>query len=158
MLSTKNTLINFIDCNQYDLAKYTYQKKHYSKEMFLRFLIPEIFSEHKTVLYLDCDIIIQHDISKIFLTETDKQIAVVKNLCNKNIKEYVENIINIDSDKYFNSGVILFNINKIKPKNISKKIFDIFPNPQKLEMPDQDMLNIYFKDKVHYLDLKWNFQ
>lgn len=157
-LSKYNILINFVDCSYYKIINKAFHKKHYSKEMFLRFLIPELFVKYDKVLYLDCDLIIQHDVSEIFNTKTNKALAVVKNICNSYIKDYVISTLNIDCDKYFNSGVILFNIKNLNTENFSTKIFEIFPNYQDLEMPDQDLLNIYFKNNVFYLDMKWNFQ
>lgn len=59
-----------------------------------------------------------------------------------------------DLNGYFNSGVMLFNLNKIKDKNrefirlmkIARKNNNFFH--------DQNVFNIVYKNKVHFLD--WN--
>lgn len=60
---------------------------------------------------------------------------------------------------YFNSGVILFDLNKVR-ENWSKDIFqEWITNIQvRLEYPDQDILNLMFEKEIWICSDKWNYQ
>ena len=63
--------------------------------------------------------------------------------------------IDIDKEHYINSGVCLLNLKKIREDNMVKKL-NRFLNTHKLMYPDQDTINIVFKDKILFLDNKYN--
>ncbi len=63
-------------------------------------------------------------------------------------------ILNIPVEyKYFNSGVLIFNLESFRKNYDMKNTFDwIKNNPDKLKFLDQDVLNAVFYDKVKYVD------
>lgn len=158
-LEQKNVTIDFVDVSKnienYDL----YSVSHFSKEMYYRLLIPEILNKYNKVLYLDCDILIQKDISNIYNENIEEYImGVIKNPQNINLTKYKENVLNIKENEYFNSGVLLINNKKFRENNIKQKCFNILQKHQKFYCPDQDILNISCNGAVKYLDERWNFQ
>jgi lipopolysaccharide biosynthesis glycosyltransferase len=72
--------------------------------------------------------------------------------------EYLLNFIDVPKTeriRYFNSGVILFNLKKIRQDNKAKELFVFMKeNQNKIQMPDQDALNVVFYKQVTYLDSK----
>ena len=62
--------------------------------------------------------------------------------------------------KYFSSGVILFDTDAIRIQDPNHTLADMEAHEEiwvdGLILPDMDRLNQYFKDKVHYFDLKWD--
>ena len=60
------------------------------------------------------------------------------------------------SGKYINSGVVVFNLKKIREDKIIDKWFNIINN-SKLLYPDQDALNIVCTDKEYYIHSMYNF-
>lgn len=95
-----------------------------------KFNLPEILSELDKVLYIDGDTIIQQDLSNLYNTELNECYAgVVKDL--RALFYYKPSILerlNISHKAYFNSGVMLLNLNKMRIDNISKKLFDYRKN------------------------------
>ena len=63
--------------------------------------------------------------------------------------------IDIDKEHYINSGVCLLNLKKIREDNMVKKL-NRFLNTHKLMYPDQDTINVVFKNKILFLDNKYN--
>ena len=59
------------------------------------------------------------------------------------------------SGKYFNSGVMFINIEKWVNENIFEK-FMVLINDRIFKYPDQDALNILFKNKVLYISSSFN--
>jgi lipopolysaccharide biosynthesis glycosyltransferase len=56
---------------------------------------------------------------------------------------------------YFNSGLILFNIDEIRKDFTTEEMFDVATS-RNWSYHDQDTLNFLFKGNVHYFDCTWN--
>lgn len=139
---------------------------YFSKEMYLRIFIPEILNNYDKAIYLDCDTIIQSDLAELFDTDiNDYYLAAVKDYNSivnfrqyPNVKLYFEEAIKIpDINSYFNSGVLLMNLNKLREIKLSERAFEHLKIHQKLLYPDQDLLNIVCAGNVKILDNGWNF-
>lgn len=141
--------------------------KYWSVEMYYRIVIPLIMRSYDRVLYLDSDIVCKKDISELFATDFDnKKLVAIKDafnlistleICNETKKYILETLKVKDIKSYFNSGVILFNIQKICPEEYLIHLKEAF----KIELtncPDQDVLNSIFTDQVKFVDQKWNLQ
>ena len=158
-LATNNTFIEIVDVEKYIDSSNLYETRHFTKAMYYRLIIPRILKNNKKVIYLDCDILIMKDIAELFnVSLGDNVLGVVRNLCNIFTKKYVINTLNLSSDTYFNSGVLVFNCEKYLEYNIDKECFNILKVNKNLNYPDQDILNIACKEKVKYLDDRWNVQ
>lgn len=132
---------------------------HYSKEMYYRALIPEIFCHYNKVLYLDCDIIALCDVSDLFsFNIKNYSIAAVKNLYSLHMKQRIESTLDIKCENYVNSGVILFNTKECIIQEFSQKFFSALNSIKVLPCPDQDAINYIMKDKIYYLPSEYNYQ
>ena len=137
-----------------------YEVQHFTKEMYFRFLIPEIFYFYEKVIYLDCDLVVNTNIEKIIPAHmSDYLLAAVKNHGPKANYIRIQKDLGIDPLEYFNSGVLVFNIRKWVEENGVDKCFDVLRtiDPKKLKYCDQDILNIVCENKVLLMDLSWNF-
>lgn len=127
---------------------------HLTKEMYYRIEIPEILKNISTVLYLDCDIIVKGDISKIFDYNIDDYAIWAPN--DIWTYYYYKEVQNIPSEnEYFNSWVLLINLNYFRKNNLSNKIFDYIKTHNLLTW-DQDAINAILWDKRLVLPLKYN--
>ena len=164
MKKNKMFSINFINVNNYIKEKKLNIFAHLSIETYFRFLIIDLFPKAKKVLYLDSDLIVNCDISDLYnINIDDKYLAAVKDIdtagalnYEKDKRKYINEIIGYKKDdEYFQAGVILFNIPEIR-KTISSEILFNIAQKRKWEWMDQDVLNFVFKEKVYYLNQKWN--
>lgn len=152
-----NIYTEFINVAEYVKQVNLYSRAHYSIEMYYRILIPRILSNYHRVLYLDCDIIILKDVAEIFREQLDNYyIGAVHNYVNYGHYNYL-NKIGINPDDYFNSGVLLFNVDKWNELNLDKKCFELITVYKNLACPDQDILNLVCCDNVKYIYDGWNF-
>ena len=150
--------LEFINVSDYIKGIDLYESDYFTREMYYRFLIPQIFSDFERVLYLDCDMIVQDDVSKLFEIDLgDNFIAAVKDLCTKNKRNIITDILNIDPKDYFNSGFIVFNIKQWNKFNLTQKCFDSVAKYPNLWTPDQDILNMVCNKGVLFLGRNWNF-
>ena len=136
-------------------------------------------------LFLDADTLILQDVSNLFQTDLNGSlIGAVHDYSNyklmylgltidsffnkrryKNVrKKLIERATNLGFTateylaEYFNSGVVLFDVSEIKKFDPLGTGMINLKNGLELwsSMPDQDILNVYFRNRVQYLDVKWN--
>lgn len=125
--------------------------------MYYRFLLPEMLPTENRVLYLDCDIIVRHSLKDMYATDLEgKALAAVISKSSDNLFWY--NTLRI-TDPYFNSGVLLMNLNYWREQNLMMSLVNwISCNPDKCICPDQDALNAILQGKVTLLPHRYNYQ
>ena len=147
IINTNNILNNYL----HELSPN--RDTEYSNLCFTRLILADYINEDK-IIYLDTDTIVRRDISRLWdIDITDYYVAGVKDYgVYDNDYIYTLNL----TGKYINSGVVLFNLKKIREDNIIPKWFEI-ANSRKLLYPDQDTLNIVCTDKELYIPSMYNF-
>ncbi len=136
-------------------------RDYYSVSIFYRLFIPELFRGLDRALYLDCDIVLNDDIAKLYFKDigdnilgviTDETIPPIPEF-----REYTENVIGTPSGKYFNSGVLLINTKAFREELIEEKFLYLLNKYNfRTVAPDQDYLNFLCANKVMYLEQGWN--
>ena len=124
---------------------------YFSKAALYRLLIPFLINADKAI-YMDIDMVVRDDISKLWNKKIDYVGAVI-DPC----EIFHKKRLNADLEHYYNSGLIIFNCKKIRNnmpdyKEIILKIQDEYV----LDLKDQDIFNIAFKNHITDLGYKWN--
>ncbi len=126
-----------------------------SKAALYKFKIPEIFSDIDTILYIDGDTLLHSnflsifdfDISEYYLAAVQDMIQVVDNKWNKRLQH----------EKYFNSGVMLLNLKKLREEKISEKLINYKKNDTENSFMDQNALNVILGNDVLWISPSFNF-
>lgn len=131
---------------------------HVSTAAITKFSLPEILADLDKVLYLDGDIIVRSDLSELYNEQIeDFYAAVVPDI--KPTLKYKPSILsklNIEHHRYyFNSGMMLLNLEKMRGDDLTNKLLDYRKNGINFFM-DQDALNVVFEDNVKYLSCRNN--
>lgn len=129
---------------------------HFTKEAYYRIKIPELFPQLEKVIYIDCDLVVEGNIEKLWEIDIgDYPVAAVVNPFFTRGEVLGIN----DPEDYFNSGVLVINIQYWnRNKIISKIISYIILNSNIIEMIDQDALNAVLHLNWYKLDCSWNLQ
>ncbi|SKB36421.1 glycosyltransferase family 8 protein [Macellibacteroides fermentans] len=153
-----NVLTHILNYEKYeDKIKQIAQKSHVSPSALIKFELSQIFNELDTILYLDSDIIVKKDITQLLsINLSDYYIAAAYEFW-----KYIENKMyhwgqNIGGF-FFNSGVMLMNLSKIRQDNIREQLWYYKINLAKSTLMDQESLNYVFKKAVYPLSIVWNF-
>ena len=81
--------------------------------------------------------------------------AVNSKLSKSYVRKYRK--VGVNPENYFNSGVLLFNFEKIRAENTTANdYFTMLVNNPGFEWPDQDVLNKYYSDSVLILSEDYN--
>lgn len=111
------------------------------------------------VLYLDCDIIINKSLSMLYDTDlTDYSAAVVLD-CNYYKEDRNQKLGVEEPNIYFNSGVLLINMNYWRANRVLNKFIQYNNNHSHLlDTHDQDLLNVVLQGSVKYMSIEYNYQ
>ena len=134
---------------------------HFSVVMYYRLFIEKLFPQYDKVLYLDCDIVVLGDISKLYNTNLYNNLVgacqeqVINN--NETFKDYATFGVGVPCEKYFNSGILVMNLKKFRQEKIAEQfVYLIKTYNFDVVDPDQAYLNVLCHNKVKYLPNGWN--
>ena len=162
--SNYNVIINlvFVDNSIFDNFQITLyiSKATYFRLLFADILPKNIFSG----LYLDCDTIVTGSLKELTNPNfkdpqncnEEKSILAV---CDKNEKVEIERLksIGIYTNMYFNAGVMIINLKEWRDQKVSDKLIEIATKyKDNLMWWDQDVLNIFFRNKCGKLNSTYN--
>lgn len=128
----------------------------WSKETYYRLLIVELLPKDlQRILYLDCDIIVNKPLNDLYEIDLDDKYLAATIEKNDQAAR-VRLGLNINGN-YYQSGVVLFNINKCRSVLNYEQITRVIKVlGSKLLIVDQDVINVMFDNKIIPLDQKFN--
>ena len=129
--------------------------KRLSQSCYYRILTP-IFIDIEKLIYLDGDTLTLKDLNEMYqLQFNENYILGILDVLSDGI-----DYLGIKSEKYINSGVLLFNLDKIRNDNKFYELINVTNNNTTLHNLDQTILNYVFYPKIGVLPSKfgiWNF-
>ena len=135
-------------------------------ETYFRLIAPWLFKEYDKIIYMDCDIICNSDISCVYNIDIGNnlmagaqdipQISIYSNPKYKgNFKSSV--IEKMDKpENYINAGFLVMNAKEFRSKYTLDSLLNLAQNT-KYKFNDQDLLNSIAKDSVFILPQEFNF-
>lgn len=140
--------------------KYEMKNFHVTTADLLKFALPDLLpADLEKVLYLDGDVIAHKDIAPVFFENIENVYAgVVKDyLVVSDKKNDFRQRLNIRHKDYFNAGVMLLNLKKLREDHVPGKLFQ-YRDTHEDKYMDQDTFNVVLKENVKYLPFFYNFQ
>lgn len=159
MLENVNVTIDIINVN----AEERFQDYHKfddsaicvaSIASLFKFLIPEILNDLDKVLYIDGDLIIKSDIDKLYKTDIVNYYAAV---VIDSGSVYWKHEFTKKVQHYFNSGVMLLNLKKLREEKLPEKLCKVKQELNDSSLMDQNVFNIVFDKKIKLLPIRYNF-
>lgn len=133
-------------------------ENQFSIEMYYRIFIPWLLPEEvDRVLWLDSDIIISGDIAPFYNLDLNEHcIAACEDgrYINTRTRGQDNDRLGLEgSHRYFNSGVLLMNLNLIRRSFSQEEVCTLAGRiRERLVYPDQDILNCLYQNSVLYAD------
>gem|GEM_PF-90524 len=120
----------------------------------LKFEIPNLIHNEDRILYLDGDILVKDDLTMLYNTNIENIYAAV---CRDTGIIYNDRLKKINVTNYFNSGVMLLNLKKLRDDKSCDILLQTKKNMTNFNLMDQDVFNIVFNNNIEILDIKYNF-
>ena len=138
-----------------------YTSGHISKAAYFRLAIPRILpASVKKVIYFDVDLLVLGDIQELWNLDMKNQpVAAVADygiMASDRMMKQKKEVVGIaDNASYFNSGVMVIDVESWRKNNYSETVIDI-ASKENFPHHDQDALNKVFINNWMELPLKWN--
>jgi lipopolysaccharide biosynthesis glycosyltransferase len=137
---------------------------HINKSTYYRLLLPRILPpEIDKIIYLDSDLVVLGDLSKLWGIEISDNYVLASQDCGipfvsepYGIKKYEDLGISA-TQKYFNAGVLVMNIAKWRAEDIDVKLFKYLETYREhIQHHDQEAMNAVFAGKWAEISPQWN--
>ena len=138
---------------------------HISTETYYRFLIQDVLPGYDKVLYLDCDLIAEADVAKLFDTDVTgmllaaaPDIDFVGNVCYADGERlaYAKDVLGLaDPFAYFQAGVLVLNEAELRSLHTVSEWLQLADTSDFI-YDDQDILNAECQGRVVPLAPEWN--
>ncbi len=164
-LAKANVSIRFVEFEEGLFSSEIATHDSYSIYTYYRLMIPSICKRYKKVLYLDSDMIINHDVAEIYDTNVEgcytAAVLDLTILTWQVMKErhplypYLASLNLTEPGTYMQGGVAVYNIpmiNDAYPVDVLVKK----ANERQYQNCDQELLNMCFKGKIKFVSANWN--
>ena len=133
---------------------------HFGAVVWLRFFLPELLRDRTKAIYLDSDTLVLSGLQELWATSLDsKPIAAVANVVEPDARPHVEALGIRYPGGFFNSGVLFMDLDRMRAERSADELFKVAVERQdELVWPDQDALNVVFRDRWFPLHPRWNTQ
>jgi len=160
-----NISIRFVDVNDFIEGKTFYTWAHFTKFTYFRLLVPDLFSNYKKVIYLDSDIIVNHDIGELYQTDVegflfaaalDTHVAgrLLDDACPERTY-YIETLGITDATSYYQCGVSIYNIEEFNKSFTPGYLINKASNST-FKWLDQDFMNVEARGRIKRIENRWN--
>ncbi len=121
------------------------------QECFFRYFVTDMLPEMDRVLWLDADVLVRKSVEELYNMDFEgKSFAGVHD-------DTSEPERRLGISDYCNSGVLMINNKKLRETGKMDAYWKLVASPDyKGELPDQDALNIVFKDDIILIDVRFN--
>ena len=135
-------------------------RDYYSKTTYYRLFIAEMFPQYEKAVYIDSDTVVQGDISRLYLTEIgDNYVGACHEQAMVQVDEYgtyAEKVVGISRQLFFNAGILLINCVQFRKQRVLERFTELLGVYDFVVTQDEDYLNVICKDRVYWLDQRWN--
>jgi len=131
-----------------------------SYSVYCTLIMDKIFPHLEKILVIDSDTIINGSISELWETNIENHaLALVPEIgLYGKISSSEDHDVLYRHSTYYNTGVLLYNLNKWRADNVNKLILvGVKRHKKKYRIFDQSIINHLLNDKILRLKLKYNF-
>ena len=126
-------------------------------ETYFRLELPTILPAIDKLIYLDADVIVMDNIKKLWDQEIGDNILLAVEEPKYLHKDRLENLGMKGSSPYFNAGVLLMDLKKMRTFGLKQKVLTYVSKKFRfLKAQDQDIFNALFENRWRALPLAFN--
>lgn len=162
----RNVSIRVLDISEIIKDFHFYTWAHFTANTYYRLLAPDLFAAYEKVIYLDSDIVVNHDMAELYATDLTGYLMAaaydthVVAYCTQTppLEQRDYNIQTLKlkrPEEYFQAGVSLFHVRELNRQFEKGYLINQAANHE-LRWLDQDLINMLFQGKIKRLPNKWN--
>jgi len=156
-------IFHFVDSRLFDTV--SLDSETVTIEAFYRYMAVDLLPKEAKALYMDIDMLCLDRLEDLYNTDLEKK-------CFGAVEDYFivhasgfsgfRKAIGFDGKKFYNSGMLLMNLQELRESGIIKIFWENAKNKSKFipdpynTYADQTISNITFRDKVEFLPVRYN--
>jgi lipopolysaccharide biosynthesis glycosyltransferase len=147
---------HLIDASRFEKFPIPKELEHVTQEMYYRYLLPEILENEDRTIYSDVDVFCVGDLRSLW--ELDLKGNILAAVSEGEAGEFKKKLIGLEGvAPYFNSGVLIMDLEKMRNEGVTSKLMENTVNyAGSIAWPDQDIINITFRNRILELEPIWN--
>ena len=133
--------------------------RKFNASIFGRFFIDELLPKNiDKILYLDCDTTVTGPLKELYDVLPDRNYVIAAAMEPTIYKETREMLGMKPEDPYYNSGVLLIDMNMWRAEDGDKKLLDYYRSIEEASVfADQDAINGFLSGRIKTISPKYNF-
>jgi lipopolysaccharide biosynthesis glycosyltransferase len=157
-LARDNVDLELVPVGETVLRRYT-SVHHFNWVTLVRLLVPDLFPRLDKVIFLDCDLVVCEDLTRLWLTPMDgKDILAVQRHTFASKIRWAGELGIAPETPYFQAGVMVLDLAALRSKELTRRSLALLETEtQRLSLLDQDVLNLLCSKDWAPLDPRWNF-
>lgn len=142
-----------VDESKFEIYKQINTHEYITLPAYYRLMLQKLLPKVKKIIYLDCDIVVNTSLKNLF--ETDLEDNIIAGVLDARVKHKKK----WKNTKYINSGMVVFDLEKIRKENIEQQFIEYTKNnTNKIQTGDQEIINCTLEGRIKILPDEWNVQ
>jgi lipopolysaccharide biosynthesis glycosyltransferase len=145
-----------VDATLFESFPIPKELEHVTKEMYFRYALPDILQDEKRTIYSDVDVLCVGDVRPLW--EIDLNDCVIGAVSEREAGEFKKELLGLTGDApYFNSGMLVMDLDVMRAECSSAVLMEnTVKYADRIAWPDQDVINITFRNRILELPFIWN--
>lgn len=157
--------IEIVDVENQDFEKKSYEiGKYISASTYIRLRLPSILKGTDRVLYMDGDIIVQDDLTKLFNIDMEDKYTIAGSLdygiCVQSLTwnkvDYIRKTLPGYERTYVNAGVLVMELNRLRKSKFEERCKELYDTRKDFIYADQDIINFAEQRNIKVFPIYWN--
>lgn len=147
---------HLIDAGLFEKFPIPKELEHVTQEMYYRYLLPEVLADEERTIYSDVDVICVGNLKPLW--EIDLKGNIIAAVSEGEAGEVKKKLIGLEGDApYFYSGLLVMDLENMRRENSASRLMEnTIKYAGKIAWPDQDVINITFRERILQLESRWD--
>ena len=147
---------HLIDAGRFEKFPIPKELEHVTQEMYYRYLLPEVLADEERTIYSDVDVLCVGDLRSLW--ELDLKGNILAAVSEGEAGEFKKKLLGLEGDApYFYSGLLVMDLETMRRENSASSLMgNTIKYAGKIAWPDQDMINLSFRNRILQLGSEWD--
>ena len=147
---------HLIDDSQFAKFPIPPELEHVTQEMYYRYILPDVLADEDRTIYSDVDVLCVGDLRPLW--ELDLKGNILAAVSEGEAGEWKKSLMGIEGDApYFYSGLLVMDLKEMRQGDYARQLMEnTVKYAAKISWPDQDIINLTFRDKILQLGPEWD--
>ena len=145
-----------IDDSQFAKFPIPSELEHVTQEMYYRYILPDVLADEDRTIYSDVDVLCVGDLRPLW--ELDLKGNLLAAVSEGEAGEFKKCLMGLEGEApYFYSGLLVMDLKAMRQGDYARQLMEnTVKYVDKISWPDQDIINLTFRDKILQLGPEWD--